>query len=81
MMRRSNQDRSGTMQFNPFQASASRIAYGLPAVILTLIAVGLIHPAVWISAALTGLVGASVWLAELQRRSIDIPQPRGVIGS
>ena len=69
------------MQFNLSQASTSRIAYGLPAVILTLSAVGLIHPAVWVSAALAGLMGASVWLAELQRRSIDIPQPRGVIGS
>ncbi len=69
------------MQFNPPQASTSRIAYRLPAVILTLSAVGLIHPAVWISAALTGLIGASVWLAELQRRSIGIPQPRGLTGS
>ena len=69
------------MQFDPSQTSTSRIAYGLPAVILTFGVAGLIHPTVWTIAALVGVVGASVWLAELQRRAIDIPPPRGFIGS
>jgi hypothetical protein len=74
-------DRSSTMQFDPSQASTSRITYGLPAVILTFGVAGFIHPAVWTIAAVAGVVGASVWLAELQRRSIDIPLPCGFIGS